>query len=274
MLERINLNVEEYLRIVRDDQFPVRFIGFGGKLGAGKTYLAEALREYINAEAGKEVVVRYAFGDSLRNFIFNEISIPVHTYKHNMNPFDEGARSACKNLLLQHLNEYEFYYDLEFITKQLNECEIFNHAYRFILQYVGTEIYRMQESPDFWVDCFSHDVDSKFSEDQIIICDDVRFKNELDLITDAGLSVYAVSMKSNELLDQKKAFVVNHASETSLDISEFDLVYFNATDIQMDKMKRGKHLFNAIFPHILLYLGSRGHNAEKIFKELIISIDN
>lgn len=276
MIEKINLNVGLYLDYLRKYPNCGRFIGFGGKLGAGKTYLANALVSYINSEMNEEVAVRYAFGDTLRDFVANNINIPIHSYKHNTTPVDESTRTLCKNLLIEHLDEYEFDYDLNFITKQFDDCEILNHVYRFVLQYVGTEVYRMQERSSFWVDEFDAHIDNNFSNKDIIVCDDVRFGNEIALINDSGFSVYVISMNSNEMLDQKKSFVVNHASESSLYADDFNLVYFNVTDIAMDVNIRGKHLFNSIFPHILLYNMQRCDidvDTEEIFKMSIISID-
>lgn len=94
---------------------------------------------------------------------------------------------------------------------------------RRILQYVGTDIVR-KRNPNFWVKTVADFVET-FGEDfDFIICDDARFRDELDYFR-YNLNIDALSIRVNRLdfensltPEQRK-----HSSETALDGYDFDL---------------------------------------------------
>lgn len=92
---------------------------------------------------------------------------------------------------------------------------------RKILQYLGTEVCRTIDE-NYWVNKFKQRVDSLKVD--VIICDDVRFPNEMNALLEMG--AYLIKVKKREkLLD---IFKKKHASELCFDEEgQFNLVIEN-----------------------------------------------
>ena len=98
---------------------------------------------------------------------------------------------------------------------------------REILQRVGTDIVR-KRNPDFWVKSVADFIET-FSDDfDFIICDDVRFPNEIEYFRDVAIvdflsvRIYRNNYQNSLTEDQRK-----HASETSLDNFSFDAYIYS-----------------------------------------------
>lgn len=99
---------------------------------------------------------------------------------------------------------------------------------RKLLQLLGTEIGRECIDPDIWVNKWEAQR-SKAKNDlrDILIADDMRFQNEIDLILRVrGTTIKIIGRDSYDDQEQR-----NHPSETGLANQYFDFVYDNAGTI-------------------------------------------
>lgn len=173
-------------------------IGISGKQGSGKSTLADMLDIYFKQPQPMQRlnhVFRIKFADPI--------------YK-----IQEATRAV--------LESYGFY-------------SMPKKDGRF-LQLVGTEWGRAAFGPDMWCDLTRNRIASILAGDgsQIIIVDDCRFGNELDLFADIKKSgaahVVTVRLQAGEETRRARAESwrenTGHESETSLDgrIGDFDLV--------------------------------------------------
>lgn len=93
-------------------------------------------------------------------------------------------------------------------------------TYRYILEFIGTNLFRNQLYEDVWVDATLND--SAISEDDYIIVTDTRFPNELDGIKKLGGLVIRINRPSVKRPEDE------HECETALDNStDFDYVITN-----------------------------------------------
>jgi len=80
---------------------------------------------------------------------------------------------------------------------------------RRILQWWGTE-YRRAQDPDYWTKAWGREVDALVQSDRLVLVDDVRFINELNVIRDHGGLIVKIERPGFDGAN-------NHSSETSLD---------------------------------------------------------
>ncbi len=90
---------------------------------------------------------------------------------------------------------------------------------RFMLQRIGTEIFRYQVDPDYWVKRMNSRLVAEAPYNDVVIIDDCRFPNEAALITSAGGTLVRVTRDAN--------VADNHVSEMLLDEINADLVINN-----------------------------------------------
>lgn len=91
---------------------------------------------------------------------------------------------------------------------------------RHMFQYIGTDVMRTQiqtQIPnigmDFWVKCTEKIILNLLKENKKVIVSDVRFQNEIDLITRLGGVVIKLNRDSNNLKDGTES----HISEQNID---------------------------------------------------------
>lgn len=94
---------------------------------------------------------------------------------------------------------------------------------RMILQYVGTDVVR-KRNPDFWVKAVADFVETFGQDFDFIICDDVRFPNEIDYFRDISI-VENISIRVERLFFENSLTREQrlHLSEISLDKYPFDV---------------------------------------------------
>ena len=80
---------------------------------------------------------------------------------------------------------------------------------RRILQWWGTE-YRRAQDPDYWTKAWGREVDALVQSDRLVLVDDVRFINELNVIRAHGGLIVKIERPGFDGAN-------NHSSETSLD---------------------------------------------------------
>lgn len=76
--------------------------------------------------------------------------------------------------------------------------------------------------PDFWVEQFAKQIVK--SKADVIICDDIRFKNEADFFKSKGLLFRLEGEQRGENVDEDKS---SNITETALDDYEFDNIITN-----------------------------------------------
>ena len=144
--------------------------------------------------------------------------------------------------------------------KSYEGLELIKPTPRFLLQFIGTNLFRNQLHPEIWVNSLmneyksylssNHPVDDLDWEPRFIypnwIITDMRFTNEMEAVKKRG----GITIRVNRPCDicggsgyHKMSCPVSksgeHLSETSLDKSEFDYIIDNNSDIQslIEKVK-------------------------------------
>lgn len=210
--------------------------------------------------------VKRSFADELRNFAEKKVGIPVKDFKHNIHLISSIDKALCEDRLRKHCDEQGLKFDYEFVHSRLEQAVIFNDLYRICLQYIGTELYRMQVDNDIWAKSVGQTLD----QDVITIIDDVRFPNELDVVKQSGVSMYSILLNSPPSLVELNAEA--HASETSIGAMDFELHYYNFIDKNIDRLDVGKHVFNYAAPFYYMFkVMSEEPNKEKLLRETIKS---
>lgn len=117
---------------------------------------------------------------------------------------------------------------------------------RKLLQWLGTEWGRSLDK-DIWINLFELDARNTlfFNDDKIIICDDVRFDNEADIISKLGGVIIEI-IASDKVKDQRLLRVnTGHASENGIDPIKIDITIKN-NDSLFELEKSAKYISNII----------------------------
>lgn len=137
----------------------MRIIAFTGKKGHGKSTASKKVEDMLFADG--QNVVRINFKDSLVK-----------------------KMRECANGLLKDIAEhYSTTVDTLFDEKP--------PIMRKLMQFVGTDVYRSTDD-NFWVSSWEKKIEPYRRSDVIIIVDDVRFKNEFDIIKNNGGEIYRI----------------------------------------------------------------------------------
>lgn len=175
-------------------------IGLCGGKGEGKDTLAK----YLVANYG---FVRIAYGDG----VYAEVAAAFNTTVEALQ-VRETKETPQTHLALIHCA------DLEFIQVMLRHFTVAEHeadaflreprSPRWALQYWGTE-YRRAEFPRYWLEI----VENLLKSVPRAVVTDVRFPNEVDVITERDGHVRRIVMNPEPVRDN----TANHDSERSLD---------------------------------------------------------
>lgn len=165
-------------------------IGFSGKSGVGKDYLASILED-------RWFFKRMSFAEPLKR---------ICAELFGWGPWDIGWEKKQEMLPFWGLN-----LGPDYLTP------------RAVLQTVGTEIFRKHVHTDFWVMVMARRLSD--TADQNVVITDVRFPNEARMIQEMGGKVVRVVRCSAPQLPTAQA---EHASETALDVFQaFDGYFVN-----------------------------------------------
>lgn len=210
--------------------------------------------------------VKRSFADELRDFAEKTVGIPVKSYKHNTAKVHSSDLNLCLLKIQEHCEQAKLKMDLDFLFPRLGECKIKNDLYRLCLQYIGTELYRVQVDNDIWAKSVGKTLDPNV----ITVVDDVRFPNELNVVKQNGVSMYSILLNSPPSLVELNAEA--HASETSIGAMDFELHYYNFIDKTIDRFDVGKHVFNYAAPFYYMFKVKQDEpNKEKLLRETIKS---
>jgi hypothetical protein len=115
---------------------------------------------------------------------------------------------------------------------------------------------------DYWVNLLGQNLES----DKITIIDDIRFVNELNVVKNNGISVYSIVLNAppTSVVD----LVENHASETSIGASDFEVMFYNL--IGTERLSLGKAAFNLLSSYYYLFKCRKDEpNKEKLLRNTI-----
>lgn len=166
-------------------------LGISGKIGCGKTTLAQMLIE----QAPIEVSVRLSFGDNIKRECAAYFGFPVewcHSQEGKEKKFSMGYPGG----------------DLDASPLELTVREA--------LQWYGTD-YRRAHDPEYWLKAMRVQID-RYSEryadtDPLIVIDDVRFPDEAELVRSLGGSL----VRLDPFEGWTPGSHAEHITETALD---------------------------------------------------------
>ncbi len=181
-------------------------IGFAGKAATGKTTAARHLAATLEmpvtilpmAKVLRDEVEAFLRGIDAQEFVplvYGDQDDKVRVFHVDT----AKAQAACpiwEGFVTEH-REIQDHHDRTAVTV------------RRILQWWGTE-YRRAQDPDYWTKAWGREVETLAFEKRLILVDDVRFMNELNVIRDHGGLIVKIERPGFDGAN-------NHSSETSLD---------------------------------------------------------
>jgi len=109
---------------------------------------------------------------------------------------------------------------------------------RWIMQKIGTDIFRNQIDKDFWIKQMARKLQE--SNHSKIVIDDVRFLNEADFIKRQGGIIIKI------IRDNPECYNFSHVSETEMDLIRTDFVIVNTGGIN-DLYMHVVYVINKVF---------------------------
>ena len=189
-------------------------IGISGKMGTGKTELADVAEDFFGfkkASFGDEVkreVISYLTSNGISCWLKNFYGNSKDKAKHLTIPFDCMTNKMDQSFI-----------DLTSDTNPLGH----SISYRALLQWWGTE-YRRKQNEDYWVEKLFDNYDN----DTHTVIDDVRRVNEAEMIRVCGGLLIRVNWPG-------AANSSDHISETGLDTyPAFNLTITKPEDWTLD----------------------------------------
>jgi len=196
----------------------IKLVGFCGKLGHGKSYIADQLTNLLVTNGVS--VYRIAFASYIKDIVNQIWNLRKDDYSRfyfdslKFTKFIDELKSKFPSKT-DIINEATL--DLIELTKlHLTKKELIT---RRLYQYIGTDLLRNLDV-DFHVKKLKEKV-AIFSScslilDGIVIIDDVRFENEATFVRDNGILCKVIKEDANENI----ASVNNHVSE-NVDLDEY-----------------------------------------------------
>lgn len=140
----------------------------------------------------------------------SSVAAYLSTYGYRTVSFASPLKAMVRSFLTHAGYTYDQVDDLLAASHKEKVIPEFGVSPRHLMQTLGTEWGRECVSPDVWLKCWSRNVKHYLGSDLPVICDDVRFPNEADLIRKLGGELWLVTrpgVKRN----------TSHASEGALD---------------------------------------------------------
>jgi hypothetical protein len=160
-------------------KFP-RIIALSGKKGCGKSTVAQHLTKKFG-------YIEISFAKVLKDIVAILFDWPRDRLE-GITPEDRIWREATDEWWSERLN-------LPHLTP------------RWVLQNFGTEVVRNHFHDEMWIARLEREI-SKFPKDQLLCVSDVRFQNEIDILTKYNALFFAISRDSEDKPSQNV-----HASE-------------------------------------------------------------
>ena len=118
---------------------------------------------------------------------------------------------------------FNFDHDQLYGSKKELVDEYWGYSPRYLMQYLGTQVFRDTIDKDFWVKSLENNIIKNYHDKKIVISD-LRFTNEYNMIKKLGGYVIRVKRDSISNLDQ-------HESESMIDSLYYDFLIENNYDI-------------------------------------------
>lgn len=181
-------------------------IGISGKKRSGKDTAAKALKKIL-----PDAMILY-FADTLKQIAALALGLPLDHFYEDINK--EGSYEIAPGILM---------------------------SGRELLQKIGTDAFRNNIHPDFWVHAMMRKIKELPKEHiKYIIIPDVRFPNEYDAIRNNGGYIIRIIRPSIHATD-------DHPSETSLDDHKFHAQIYNEEGFMGENFVRDIHYFLEAF---------------------------
>ena len=248
----------------------LKIIGFAGRKRSGKTTLAKYLKNEENA-----IIITIAnFLKYLCCDLMNMSYEELNEKKDNGYTFDVVPDSRWFNLI-----DNRTHIGVDNIKKELQNVHI--TSIRQLLQIIGTDVIR-KYNENWHVEKMVEEIQS-YSEDKLIVIDDVRFPNERDAILRLSGEVFFI-VRPNSLT------ISNHPSETALKwhnfsfdkviinnypneeefITNFKVHYVNDFETFVPKSLLVSENMNYVMP--CGYFGCQEHGDISTYKDLLDDI--
>jgi len=202
-------------------------IGFAGKAASGKTTAARYLAERLPGQVEILPMAQVLRGE-VEEFI-REVGAEQHVpliygdQEDKVRVFYVNRKKACE-LCPAWKDFIEMNWDIQDKT---SETAV---SVRLILQWWGTE-YRRAQDPDYWTKAWEKQVQKLDLDHLHVLVDDVRFANELDVISRNGGRFVRIIRPGFDGAN-------NHSSENSLDDYDgWELVIDNDGTLEQFKEK-------------------------------------
>lgn len=173
----------------------IDLIGFNASIGAGKTTACQFLREKVG-HLNVEVV---SFAEPMRRALSAMLDIPRAAF---MDPKLKESPEVLEEI---------------FGSSEL--------TLRFLMKTLGCEWGRDTIRTDIWLRLFEREVLECREARQLILCDDVRFDDEADLIHQLGGKVIYIGRPQPKLPVRSKN--ASHISEKGISADRVDSVILN-----------------------------------------------
>lgn len=144
----------------------------------------------------------------------------VSKYKYKKETFAEPLKQALKHLF--NLTDHNLYIDKE---SKLNEW--YGISTRQLMQFVGTELLRMQMSkliPELEENIFVKNLENKIDSNTKIVISDLRMKNEYDMIKNKGgivINIFRNGVSEDGHSTEKNDLSYDYKIENNDDLNKF-----------------------------------------------------
>jgi len=212
---------------VEQEQKPF-VLGITGRKRHGKDTAARTVAEVCRGR-GRQVAV-LAFGRALKTLVVSGLGLPGHYVgdDEELKNSEDPVRLAPLSNLIIRLDQYLKSYglpeltDREVLAIMLKTFAPMKEVYRFLLQYVGTDVIR-QRDPDHWVKRLEEEARGLLDQGYSIIVSDVRFPNEADLVRRLGGQILKVVRPGSQDDDPHPSEVLVDEIETDFTIETDDV---------------------------------------------------
>jgi hypothetical protein len=140
----------------------------------------------------------------------------LSTHGYRTVSFATPLKAMVRSFLVHAGYTYNQIDDLFKPTQKERVLPEFGVSPRHLMQTLGTEWGRECVRPDVWLRCWERNVDHYLSSHLSVVCDDVRYPNEADLIRELGGELWLITRPGTRR-------GTSHPSEGSLD----DFPYFD-----------------------------------------------
>lgn len=192
------------------------FIGIHARKGSGKSTAAKVLIDKYNFKSVK-------MADPLKNMVRSLLS-------------DVGMSSIDIEKRVEGTQE----------EKEILIPELCNTSGRRIMETLGTE-WRDYIDPTLWVNIAAHRIQKEMEKGNSVICDDIRFQHEIDVLNKLITNRHYVKIIRSDLPNLTQNV---HASEIPLKDDIFDTLIYNNSSVEEFTLKIDEFYHSSISDNV------------------------